>query len=136
MNKELKAFCSKLEIKIIDIYKHRLSMEDAEKLAAEFLHAEIIMSEAITTADLDTRTRKTGLKAIRAAVYLAEVQKNDKKPSDNLLNAIVDTNSDVAEAQDEYDRAEVAKLELERHYDIFHNGHLFARTVAKGSFGG
>ena len=78
--------------------------------------------------------RKTGVKATRAATYLAEVQKNDKKPADSMLTAIVDSDDKVQTIQDDYDSAEVEKAELDRLFDIFGNAHIHFRTIAKGRF--
>lgn len=129
-------FCGALEAKIVSSYESGVSMEDAEKLAGEFLVAQIRVSAKLKEADLSSRMRKSGLKAVRAAVYLEGAKSGEKKPSDALLQAQVDTNELVSGEQDAYDRAEVELAELERYYNIFGNAHIFYRGVAKGNFGG
>lgn len=128
--------CKSLEKKIQNAYTEGVTMEEAEKLAAEFLFAQIRISEALKTADLSARMRKSGVKAVRAAVYLDGAKQGDKKPSDVLLQAQVDTNELVSGEQDALDQAEVERDELERYYNIFQNGHIYFRGVAKGAFGG
>lgn len=128
-------FCKNLEIKIQKSYEEGTSLEEAERLAAEFLVAQIRVSEALKAASLDSSMRKSGLKAIRAAVYLENATKSDKKPSDVLLSAMVDVHEVVQSEQDAHDKALAESESLKRYYDIFVNAHIFYRGVAKGSFG-
>jgi hypothetical protein len=78
--------------------------------------------------------KKSGVKAIKASVYLDEVKKNDKKPSDVMLNAIVDTNELVIGEQERLDRADVYVALLNNYMSIFGNAHIHFRSIAKGSF--
>ncbi len=94
------------------------------------------ISQALQSADLDARMRKSGVKAVRAAIYMEAATKNEKKPSDVMLDAIVNMDKVVQSEQDGLDGAEVGRASLERYYDIFGNGHIFFRGVAKGNFGG
>lgn len=122
---------------IIEVaYSEGVTLEQAERLAAKFLHAQLQVSSQLEALDLDARMRKSGLKAIRAAVLLQEVQSHDKKPADSMLAAIVDSNSIVETEQRGLDEAEVRRDALERNYDIFNNAHIYFRGVAKGNFGG
>jgi len=120
----LKELCQQLESEIQQSYEEGVTLEQAEKLAGKFLKAQMQVSAELTKADLDSRMRKSGVKAVRAAIYLDIVSKGDKKP----------TEATVSSEQDSYDRAEVTKAELERYYDIFVNAHIFYRGVAKGNF--
>lgn len=132
-----KTLCQQLEEVIVSAYTESVTVEEAEKHAARFLHAQMTVSNALRTKDLDARMRKSGLKAVRAAVYTEEVSKHEKKPVEAQLAAVLDTNELVASAQDDLDTAEVDRDELERYYDIFHNAHLYFRGIAKtGSFNG
>lgn len=131
-----KTLCKALEQKIQDSYTNGTSLEEAEKLAAEFLYAQMITSGELTKADLDARMKKTGVKTIRSAIYLDIVQKGDKRPTEAHIAALVDSNDLVANEQTSFDTAEVSRNELERYYDIFVNAHIYYRGVAKGSFGG
>lgn len=131
-----KAFCQKLETKIINAYEEGVSMPEAEKLAAEFLAAQLKVSSELAKLDLDSRMRKSGVKAIRAAIYLDAASKGDKKPTEAALAATLDSNDLVAGEQERFDIAEVDKNELERIYSIFQNGHIYFRGIAKGAFNG
>src|SRR5690554_4693134 len=128
--------CEELESKIQEVYEKGITPEDAEKLAAKFLYAQMVISRELRKADLDTKMRKTGVKALRAAVYLDTVKSQEKKPTEATISATIDTHGVVQQEQDSFDKAEVLKAELERYYDIFTNGHIYARGVAKGTFGG
>ena len=128
--------CQQLEAKITTTYEEGVTMEDAEKLAAEFLGAMMKVSVELRNADLDSRMRKAGVKAVRAAAYLDIVQKNEKKPTETQIASMIDTDGTVSEQQDGLDNAEVTRDDLKRYYDIFNNAHVFYRGVAKGNFNG
>lgn len=128
--------CNQLETKIQKTYESGVSLEEAEKLAAEFLYAQFKVSAELKVTDLDARTKKSGLKAVRAAAYMAAAATGDKKPTEAAIAAMVDTNQMVSTEQDGLDMAEVTRADLERYYDIFLNAHIYFRGVAKGSFGG
>lgn len=127
--------CKQLEAKIIATYTIGTSLEDAEKLAAEFLSAMIMVSEELKKCDLDARMKKTGLKAIRAGVYIKNTLGVERKPTEKALESLIDTDEDCLESQNDFDIAEVEKSSLSRYYDVFMNAHLFYRSVAKGTFG-
>lgn len=122
----------KYEDKIISAYETGVSLEEAERLATEFLHAQLQVSRALKAADLDARMRRSGMKALKAAVYLEGAKKGDKKPSDVMLNAEVDAHEVVQQQQDEFDKAEVERDELERLYNVFREGHIHFRGVSRG----
>lgn len=128
--------CKQLEAKIQASYEQGVTLEDAEKLAGEFLHAQLIVSAELKKADLDARMRKSGTKAVRASAYLDIVQASEKKPTETQIGSMIDTNPLVGREQDGLDRAEVDRDELERYYDIFQNAHVHFRTIAKGRFDG
>jgi len=128
-----KTLIAELEILITDSYESGVSMEQAERLAGRFLTAQMLVSSELRKADLSSRMRKTGLKAVRAATYLEQVEKNEKKPSDVLINSIVDTSTDVIAEQHGLDESEVDRDELERLYSIYQNAHIHFRTIAKGT---
>lgn len=125
-------FCASLEAKITASYESGVTVEEAERLAGEFLHAQIRTSQELKVQDLGCRMRKSGVKAIKAAVYMEAATKTDKKPSDVMLNAIVDINELVQGEQRAFDEAEAAKDDLERFYNIFREAHIFFRGVSKG----
>lgn len=126
--------CQSLSEKIKSAYEAGLTMEEAEKLSGEFLYGMTQVADALRDADLDTRMRKTGLKAIKAAIYLEEAKKTDKKPSDVMLAALVDCNDLVAGEQEGFDAAESSKDHLQNYYNIFKEAHVYFRGIAKGRF--
>lgn len=130
-----KDLCKKLESKIQSAYTEGITMEEAEKLAGQFLHAQILVSEEIKREDLNSRMRKAGLKAVRAAVYTEACSKADKKPTESSLEHILNMNELVSSEQDALDAAEVERDNLERYYNIFREGHIYTRSIAKGTFG-
>ncbi len=128
--------CKTLEDKIKASYEEGVTPDAAEKLAGEFLHAQMSTSDHLKKIDLDSRMRKSGVKAVRAAVYMKACSESDKKPTENMLENILNTNDLVQTEQDELDKAEVERDNLKRYYDIFGNAHVHYRSIAKGSFNG
>lgn len=114
-------------------YEPGLTMPEAERLAGKFLFAMTIVSNDLKVSSLDARMRKSGQKALKAATYLAGIQGVEKKPSDVLLQAQVDSDKVVQAEQDKLDSAECDVEELERYYNIFKEAHLFFRQISKGS---
>lgn len=131
-----KELCQSLEIKIQESYESGVTLQDAERLAGEFLYALLQVSNELRVTDLDARAKKAGVKAIRAAVYLEAATKDPKKPSDVMLQALVDISDLVQGEQDKLDQEESKRDALERYYNIFNQSHLHFRAIAKGSFGG
>lgn len=134
MEDQFMAFCRKLEAKIKAAYEAGTTLDQAEKLAAEFLHAQLIVGSELQQADLDARMRKSGVKAIRAAVYLDGATKGDKKPSDVLLEAVINSDKIVQGEQDALDSAEVRRNSLDNYLTVFREAHIFFRGIAKGRF--
>lgn len=133
-NEKFTKYCKELESDIISAYEQGTTLEQAERLAAKFLGAQIEIGEKLRKADLDARMRKTGVKAIKAQVYIQVVEKSERKPSDVMIGAIVDSDNIVHEAQKSYDEAEVESAALDRYFSIFHEAHLFFRSISKGRF--
>lgn len=123
-----------LEAKIQSAYTEGVSLEDAEKLAGEFLHAQIQIADALKLADLDARMRKSGVKAVRATIYMQEATKTEKKPSDQWIENAINLNKLACAEQDDFDKSETERQALERYYDICLNAHIFFRGVARGKF--
>lgn len=131
---DIKTWISELENKIVGVYTEGVTLEDAEKLAAEFLRAQFVLSSELKKHDLSARMRKSGNKSIRAAVYQEAVSKNEKKPTEAQLSAMVEMNELVTSEQNALDKAEVERDELERLYSIAREAHVYFRGVAKGRF--
>lgn len=129
-----KKLCADLESMIIGSYEMGVTLDEAEKLAGRFLQAQIQVSDELKKADLDSRMRKAGLKAIKAAVYMSAATTPEKKPTEAALAAIVDCDSSVVDAQNELDSAEVERDSLERYYNIFREAHIYYRGISKGKF--
>lgn len=124
-----------LEDKIKATYEEGVSLDEAEKLAAEFLHAQIVVSNELKKEDLNCRMNKSGNKAIRAAVYIAILSEADgKRPTEAQIAALVETDPSVKIQQKSLDDSEVKVGELERYYSIFQNAHIYYRGIAKGKF--
>lgn len=136
MTPQLKDFCEQLETAIQQAYESAVTIEEAEKLAAKFLHGQLQVSQALRGQDLDARMKKAGLKAVKAAVYMNEVGKSEKKPTEAMLTSLIDSNELVNGAQSDLDTAEVDRDYLKACYDIFNNAHIHFRGVSKGAFGG
>ena len=123
-----------IEESIIAAYTEGVTLSEAEKLAAKCLHAQMKLSDSLKAADLNARMSKSGLKAIKAAVYLDEKSKAEKRPTEAELSALVDSNQLVSNEQTTLDTNEVSRDELHRLYDICLNGHIFFRGVSRGKF--
>ncbi len=123
-----------LEKDITNAYAGQTTIEDAEKLAAKFLLAQMHVAQELSAADLDARMKKSGLKAVKAAVYMDAATKGEKKPTEAMLAATVDSDKIVGGEQDAYDTAEVGKDLLQNYYNIFREAHIYFRGIAKGKF--
>jgi tRNA(Phe) wybutosine-synthesizing methylase Tyw3 len=109
-------------------------ISEAETLAGEFLEALLLVSADLKQADLDARMRKSGVKSIKAAVYLEESSKAIKKPTEATLSALVDQNKLVVDQQTALDTAEVNKEHLERMFLVFKEAHVHFRGISKGKY--
>lgn len=133
-NERFDKLCLELKEEIKKVYGFGVTLEEAEKLAAKFLHAQFEVSEQLKSANLNSRMRKSGIKSIRAAVYLEAATKTEKKPSDTYLDALVNSDKLVSGEQEALDTSEVLHQSLQNYFDIFKEGHIFFRGVAKGRF--
>lgn len=134
MNNQFLAMCEDLTNDIKKAYEGGCELAEAERLAAKFLHAQIQVGTELQKADLDARMRKTGVKAIRAAVYLDGATKGDKKPSDTLLEAVVNSDKIVQDEQTSLDTAENNRNAFENYLSVFREAHIYFRGIAKGRF--
>lgn len=123
-----------LEELIITSYESGVTLDEAEKLAARFLHAQMQVADSLREKDLDARMRKSGLKSIRSAVYGNIISAAEKKPTESALEHSLNNDTLVSNAQEELDKAEVSRDEMERYYSIFREAHIYYRGVSKGRF--
>ena len=130
MNDYLEALADKIK----NTYESGVTMDEAEKLAAEFLHAQIKVAEKLADIDLTARMRKSGYKAVAAAIYMEAATKQEKKPSDTLLENTVLLNKVVQRERDELDAAEAQRDSLQNYFNIFKEAHIYYRGIAKGRF--
>ncbi len=133
-NKQFLTLCESLKNDIIKSYEEGVTLEEAERLAAKFLNGSIQVGEALRVTDLDRRMKKSGVKTIRAAAYLEAASQGDKKPSDKLIEAVIDSDPVVVENQKMFDEAEVEVNALENYLSVFHEAHIYYRGIAKGKF--
>lgn len=115
-------------------YESSVTIDEAEKLAARFLHAQIQVAEELASLSLDARMRKSGVKAIRAAIYMQHATASERKPSDVLLEATVNMNDLVQGEQEAYDASEVQADRMQNYFNIFREAHIFFRGVSRGKF--
>lgn len=127
--------CKHLELEIQNSYTDGVSLDEAEKLAGQFLHAQMQTSQELSKLDLDSRMRKTGVKAVRAAIYADIVSKATiKKPTEAAIENEIILNEIVQNEQNALDVAEASRDELERYYQIFREAHTYFRQLARGKF--
>lgn len=129
-----KTVFEQLEEAIQGAYSDGVTLDQAEKLAAKALHGQIVVSKDLSSIDLEARMAKSGVKAVKAAVYMDEATKAEKKPTEAMLTALVDSNEIVSGEQNRLDTVEVKRDELNRQYDIFREAHIYFRGVSKGRF--
>lgn len=134
MQRELSHLVEGLTAKIQAAYETAVTMDEAEKLASEFLHAQLLVAEEVRSTDLDARMRKSGLKAIKSAVRTAEVKAHEKKPTEGALEDVVNLDGDVQKEQNSFDKAEVDRDYLLNILDVFKNAHLHFRGISKGRY--
>jgi hypothetical protein len=127
--------CEELAQDIQNSYVDHMTMDKAEKLASKFLHVLMQVSEEIRKADMDARMKKTGLKAIKASMYMEAATKGDKKPSDTFLDALITKEMDGS-YQNQLDEAEAYLDKLNNYYQIFTQAHIHYRQISKASFAG
>lgn len=115
-------------------YEEGTPIEEAERLAAKFLGAQMKVAEELAAVDLDSRMKKNGLKATKSAVYMAAATAGEKKPSEGFLENTVNLDSGVAQAQERFDTADARKEALTIYLGIFKDAHIYFRGIAKGRY--
>lgn len=125
---------SELAVDVQRAYDEGVTMEQAERLAAKFLGAQLKVAEELASIDLDSRMKKNGLKAIKSAVYMQAATAGEKKPSEGFLENTVNLSKDVSDAQDRFDASDARKESLSIYLGIFKDAHIYFRGIAKGRF--
>lgn len=136
MRPETLAFYDELEQDIRNAYERPVETDEAQLLASKFLLAQLNAGRELSNLNLDARMKKTGLKALKAQVYLKHAQTSlgEKKPTEATLSAIVDSDKLVLENQDMFDKAEVERDLIENYLNVFREAHIFMRSLSKGKF--
>lgn len=119
---------------ITEAYESAVMMSDAELHAARFLGMQMLVADELAKADLDSRMRKNGVKALKAAIWFDAATKDEKKPSDKQLDATVDKDPKVQDEQRAYDGADARREALYNWLGILKDGHIFFRGIAKGKY--
>ncbi len=115
-------------------YENGTTLDEAEKLAAKFLGAQLTIAAELATTDLDSRMKKNGLKAVKSAVYMTEATRGEKKPSEGMLENHVNLSELVQGEQNRFDTADARKESLLLYFGIFKDAHIYFRGIAKGRF--
>lgn len=126
----------KLTFEIQKSEEQSITINEAERNAALSLAAMVELSAWLKIEDKNRRMRKSGLKAIKAAIRLEAVQKQEKKPTEGALEDLVNVNPDYRAAEELYDDAEATVAELDRQFDISRESHLYFRTISKAAMNG
>lgn len=134
MNTEFQRFIGKCTKAIQNAYESSPTLDEAEKLAAMFLDAQLRVGAELRSVDLDSRMKKSGLKAVKAAVYREEATRGDKKPTEAMLTALIDSSELVVGSQVQFDEVEVIRDELQNYLSVFKDAHIYFRGIAKGRF--
>lgn len=127
------AYLQELENKIKDAYESSITITEAEKLAGEFLVAQMKVNAKIRVLALDARMRKQGVKAIRASVYLEKARAVEKKPSDSWLDSEVQRDPLVLTEQKSFDEAETEAEMYQNYLRIFDSCHVYFRQLSKSN---
>lgn len=125
---------AELESEIILAYERGITIPEAERIATKTLSGMLMLTEELKIVSLDSRMKKAGVKATRASVFLSEVRKHDKKPSDSMLDNVVSGNEQVQNEQTKFDEAEVNYEYLENYMTILREAHIHFRSISKGRF--
>lgn len=104
-----------------------ISYVEAERRAGEFLAAMAM----ITDIKHELTTVKIANLSIQASVYASEMAKGKAKTvTENKL--VAESSEAYIKAREDLEQIENDISYLKAYYDIFNNGHIFFRTMAKG----
>lgn len=133
---KLSNICEELKVAIERAYDEGVTVPDAEKLAARTLLARLELADQIKSIDLDSKMRKNGVKSIRAAVYMEEISKHDKKPAEAFLDHAVNLNELVGIEEKGFSEAESERDRLKAYLGVFQDAHIYFRSIMKGTYEG
>lgn len=124
----------KLKQKIINSYESGITMSEAEKLAGEFLAAQLDLAETLKIKDLDARLRKSGNKALKSAIRQEFVAKHDKKPTEGQIEDATNLDTTLRDEENSLHEMEVERDYIRNAFDIFKDAHIHFRGIAKGRY--
>lgn len=115
-------------------YNGDVTIDEAERLAARFLMAQMEVAQELSIADLDARMKKNGLKTHKAFVYMEAATKGDKKPSEGFLENHIALDPGYQLAQRDFDSAENRRESMQLYLGIFKDAHIYFRGISKGRY--
>jgi len=125
MNPEIKDYLDK-KAKNLALNKS-ISTPEAEKRASEFLEVQAM----ITDWRHMLSEEKIKLLSVQTAVYAEQLSKGTAKTmTENKVTA--EASEEYTIAREDLERIENDLSYLRSYYEIFNNGHLFYRQLAKG----
>lgn len=123
--KEIKEFIEKYSA-LLPVGKS-VSFTEAERRAGEFLSAQATITEYRHILNED----KIRLITSQTATFAEEMSKGTAKTvTENKMHA--EASASYISAREELERMENDLAYLKAYYDIFNNGHVFYRQMAKG----
>lgn len=134
--KTINDILAELKTAIDAAYENGVTMPEAEKLASMALSYRIAIADELRSIDIDSRMKKHGVKAVRAAVYMEELKKHEKKPAEAYLENAVNISDLVEKAEREFAEADVTREHLENYMSVLADAHVYFRQIAKGNYEG
>lgn len=123
--KDVKEFIAKYSA-LLPVNKS-ISFTEAERRAGEFLSAMATITEWRHAFSED----KIKLLTVQTATYAQEMSKGTAKTvTENKLTA--EASAEYTKAREDFESIENDISYLKAYYDLFQNGHIFYRTMAKG----
>lgn len=108
--------------------------EQAEKTAAMFLHARLLLAQFIEDVELNAKQSKGEIDRIEGEKYFhyKETINSDKKVTEAVLVAAVARDSEVVQAKKNWASSEAELRKYSFIMDTLKEGHIFFRNVGKG----
>lgn len=122
-----------LETKMRIFYDTDFSISECEKLSSLACVLMMEIASELKRLDLDSRNRKTLLKAQRGSEYIDLLKTQDKKPTEAYLEHSLNISKEIINQQNQIDDLESEKLYYERMISTCEHAHVFFRGVAKNT---
>ncbi len=105
----------------------------ADALAADFALARLAAIEVRKEIELKAKLKKTSVEAVRGSIYLDIVSKSEKKPTESMLEHILNTDKIVVGEENSLAKLEVETKALTEYADIFKDMHILCRKKVDGN---